>query len=60
MADKLVSYYEEAKKLGNLKAQMRLAVLTLIPSAKAAESPDSPENIMKFEKAMQEIRNEYK
>jgi hypothetical protein len=59
MADKLLKYYDEAKKLGGLKAQMRLAVLTALPSTKAQVAPDSPENIQRFEKAMQELRKEY-
>ncbi|MBN1593411.1 MAG: hypothetical protein JW941_09235 [Candidatus Coatesbacteria bacterium] len=59
MADKLISYYDEANKLGGLKAKMRLAVLTAIPSSKAASEPDSPGNIQKFEQAMREIRKEF-
>lgn len=59
MADKLTQYYEKAQAIGGLKAKMRLAVLTKISSPKAAIEPDSPENIRKFEKAMQEIRKEF-
>jgi hypothetical protein len=60
MAGKLVSYYDKAKEIGGLKAQMRLAVLTGLPSTKASEAPDSPENIAKFDSAMAEINNEFK
>lgn len=60
MGDKILKYYDEASKLGGLKAKMRLAVLTVIPSSKAAVEPDSPENIEKFEKAMKEIGKEFK
>jgi hypothetical protein len=56
MAEKLVKYYEQARAVGGLKAEMRLAILTLMPSAKAQAAPDSPENIQLFEKAMDEIR----
>lgn len=59
MANKLIAYYEEAQNLGGLKAKMRLAVLTLIPSSKAQNNPDSFENIQKFEKAMQELKKEF-
>ena len=59
MASKLVQYYDEVAKLGGLKGKMRLAVLTKLPSSKAANEPDSPENIQNFEKAMQEIRKEF-
>ena len=56
MGLKLLEYYREAKKLGGLTAQMRLAVITKIPGTKAEEVPDSPENIEKFERAMKEIK----
>jgi hypothetical protein len=58
MGQKLTQFYEEVAKIGGIKAKMRLAVLTLISSAKAVEVPDSPENITKFEKAIQEIKKE--
>ena len=56
MATKLLQYYEQAKEIGGIKAQMRMAMITNISSTKAASEPDSPENIAKFEKAMQVIR----
>lgn len=56
MAEKLVKFYEQAKALGGLKAEMRLAVLTLMPSAKAQAAADSPENVQLFEKALEEIK----
>lgn len=59
MAQKLLQYYEEAKKLGGLKAQMRLALLTKIPSNKAEELPDTPENIKIFEDAFNELKKEF-
>lgn len=60
MATKLVSFYQKAKELGGLKAEMRLAVLTKVPSSKALELPDSPENIKLFESAIKEIEKEFK
>lgn len=59
MGQKLLKYYEEADKLGSLKAKMRLAVLTSISTIKATDAPDSPENIQKFEEALREIRKEF-
>ena len=59
MAEKLSGFYDEASQLGGLKAKMRLAVLTNIPSSKAGGEPDSPENVQKFKKAMQEIKKEF-
>ena len=55
MGDILLSYYEKAKQKGGLDAQIKLAMLTLLPSKKAAEAPDSEENIKKFEEAFKKI-----
>ena len=60
MGQKLSSYYEAAKAKGGGKAQMRMAILTLMPSSKASLEADSPENIKKFEAAMREIEKEFK
>lgn len=59
MGNMLMSYYEKAKALGGLKAQMRLAVLTGMPSQKAQVEADSLDNTNKFEKAMQELKKEF-
>ena len=59
MGEKLLKYYADAKQLGGLKAEMRLAVLTSMPGTKAGAAPDSSENIDKFEKAMQEVKKEF-
>ena len=45
MGAKLTQFYEEAKKIGGIKAQMRMAILTKMPSTQASISPDSQENI---------------
>jgi tellurite resistance protein len=60
MAQKLMAFYEQAKAKGSIKAQMRLAMLTGLPSTKAVNEPDSPELIAKFEAAMREIEKEFK
>lgn len=60
MAQKLMQFYEKAKTLGGLKGQMRLAMLTTIPSTKAATEADSPELLAKFDTAMKEIEKEFK
>lgn len=59
MGGKLVSYYEEAKKTGGLKATMRLAMKTGVSSDKADAEPDSPETVSKFETAWSEIKKEF-
>ena len=59
MGSRLSKFYDEAGALGGLKAKMRLAVLTKLPSDKAETTPDSPDMIGKFEQAMQEIKKEF-
>jgi len=60
MAERLTEFYEEAQKLGGLKAKIRLAVITKTPSAKAAEEEDTIELISTFENAIEEIKKEFK
>lgn len=60
MGEKLVAICKKAEELGSIKAKMRLAMLTMIPSSKAATEPDSPENIRKFTEALAELREEFK
>lgn len=55
MAAKLVKYYELIQVAGGVKAKMRLAMLTTVPSVLAAETADTPDNIAKFRKAYKEI-----
>jgi len=59
MGQKLLEMYEKAAQIAQLKGRMRLAVLTNIPSSKAANEPDSSENIEKFSKALKEIEKEF-
>lgn len=58
MGQKLVELYEQTARIASAKGRMRLAMLTGVPSAKAQETPDSPELIAKFQKAIQEIQKE--
>jgi hypothetical protein len=60
MAQQLAAFYDKAKTLGGMKAQMRLAMISQIPSSKAASEPDSQESIQKFKQAMLEIEKEFK
>lgn len=60
MGKQLLQMYEEAKKVGGFGAQVRLAILTKMPSSKSQEAPDSEENIAKFKEAMEIIYKEYK
>lgn len=60
MAERLTEFYEEAQKLGGLKAKIRLAVITKTPSVKAAAEKDTIELISTFENAIEEIKKEFK
>lgn len=59
MGRQIYDMYEEAKKIGGLGAQIRLAILTMLPSTKAMDAPDSDENIAKFRKGMKIIHEEF-
>jgi hypothetical protein len=59
MGKRLVEMYDEAKKVGGLMAQIRLAVLTKMPSNKALEVPDSAENITFFLESMKIVKQEF-
>ena len=60
MGAKLAEYYEKANGIGGMKAKMRLAIMTKIPSAKAVSEAETPELLQKFENALQEIKKEFK
>lgn len=60
MGQKLVEFYQQAEKIGQMKGKLRLAMITCIPSDKASSEPDSPDNIQKFTQAIQEIQKEFK
>ncbi len=55
MGVKLLEYYDEAKRLGGLKGQLRLAMLTKLSSTKAQNQVDTPELIQKFEVAHRKV-----
>ena len=60
MGAQLLSFYEKANALGAIKAQMRLAMKSGIPSSKASTEPDSPENIQRMAQALKTIEVEFK
>ena len=59
MAEILNQFYDEAQKMGGLKAKIRLAVITRTPSSKASESEDTLELISAFADAIEEIKKEF-
>jgi hypothetical protein len=56
MAAKLTEFYAQATKQYGVMGRMKLAMLTKIPSEKAGNEPDSPENIKLFEQAMLQLK----
>ena len=60
MGQQLMAFYEKAKQAGQFKAQLRLAMLTLVPGEKAKTEPDTPELVQKFQKALDEVLKEFK
>ncbi|MGA3123508.1 MAG: hypothetical protein ABSF69_22290 [Polyangiaceae bacterium] len=57
MGAKLLAFYDQASKEFSAVGRMKLAMLTLISSVKAGDAPDSPENIKKFEAALDKLRH---
>jgi hypothetical protein len=55
MGARLVEFYKEIEDKMGVMGKTRLAMKTAIPSASANDTPDSPENIAKFQAAMKEI-----
>ncbi|HNS20993.1 MAG TPA: hypothetical protein PKH24_10870 [Sedimentisphaerales bacterium] len=60
MGQQLVGYYEKAKAMGGMKAQMRMAMITKIPSTEAGVKPDSSDLLSVFEQALKELQKEFK
>jgi hypothetical protein len=58
MAEKLVKYYEYIEDKEGVFGKIRLAQLTLIPSARARTEVDTPELIERFKNAIEKITGE--
>ena len=59
MAEQLVGFFDKAKKMGGMKAQMRLSLITKMSIVKAKAAEASPQNIKKFEDAIEELKKEF-
>jgi hypothetical protein len=55
MGVQLADVYAAIKHDGGKRAQMRLAMITGLPSQMAAETPDTKEMLEKFSRAYKEI-----
>jgi hypothetical protein len=60
VGQQLTAFYDEAKKIGGLKAQMRLAMKTGMAGPQAAAAPDTPDTVSKFRDAMNDIKKEFR
>ena len=60
MGARLVDYFERAAAQYGAVGRMKLAMLTSISSAKAASEADSPENIKKFDLALEQLQQTMK
>ncbi len=59
MGQQLAAYYDMAKAMGGMKAQMRMAMITKVPSAQASSMPDAPDKVAVFEQALKELQKEF-
>ena len=55
MGEKLVKYYDYAKKKGGLVARMRLAMKSGLSPKEAAKIEDTPERMARFKEMLAEI-----
>lgn len=60
MAARLVDFYEQVAKEFGAEGRMQLAMLTCISSVKAEKEADSPENIQKFQQAVDKLKQTLK
>lgn len=55
MADKLMKYYQYVSEKAGASGRMKLAMMTKVPSTKAAMEPDSPEILKAFREAVKQL-----
>jgi hypothetical protein len=55
MGKVLLHLYDLVKDNEGLVAQMRVAMVSGLPTPKAAEAPDSPENVAKLKAAIKQV-----
>lgn len=56
MATKLTDYYTQATAKFGVAGRMKLAMLTKVPSERAASEPDSPAHLATFESAWKQLQ----
>lgn len=55
MGQQLTAFYEKAQEKAGVGGKVKLAMITRMAAGKAAEEPDSPENIKMFQEALAKI-----
>ncbi len=58
MGERLVRFYSLVSQQYGLAGKVKLAQETKVPSTHAAIEPDTPENIKRFEEAVEKIAEE--
>ena len=56
MGQKMMQYFADVEKFAGMQGRRRLAMKTCISSITAKNAPDTPEQLAKLNKAVQEIR----
>jgi hypothetical protein len=55
MAEKLMKYYQYVSEQAGAVGRTKVAMLTKVPSTKAAMEPDTPEMIKIFKEAIRQV-----
>jgi hypothetical protein len=55
MAERLIKYYKYMADTGGLELKMKLVSVTKVPSTIAAQVPDSPEILDRFQQAIRQL-----
>ncbi len=59
MGKKIEEFFERAMEIGEMKAKMRLSIMTGVPIKKASTINDSDDLIRKFNQAFSEMEKEF-
>jgi len=55
MGAQLVDFYKKAEAKAGMQGKIKLAMITKMSSDEAEKAPDSPENIQKFQAALDQL-----
>ncbi|MEW6534347.1 MAG: hypothetical protein AB1454_01860 [Candidatus Auribacterota bacterium] len=60
MGQQLYYYYDQARKMGGLRAQIKLSSLMRLSAATAAHMGDSPEQLQRCRSAFSRLQQEFR